>query len=74
MNDNWCEISGVEIHLLGYFITDRDEFDFYARLPDFNLIEVYERRLKRGKGRWIAIQQADSENFLRVTAYRFSRY
>jgi len=72
MNDNRDGSSGVEVYLPAYFRIGRDEFEFYARLPDFDLVEVFDRRLKRGKGSWMAIQRADSEGFMRVTAYCFS--
>lgn len=71
MNDNTDKITGVEIHLPAYFLTDRDEFDFYSYLPDFRAIEVWERRLMRGHGRRLTIQMADKASFLCVTEYRF---
>lgn len=71
MNDNRHEVSGIEIHLLGYFIIDPEWFDFYSRLPGFRAVEVYDRRIGSGETRRLSVQIADRESFLHVTEYRF---
>lgn len=72
MNDTRDKSTGVEIHYPAYFYVNETWFDFFRLLPDFNVFDVYERRLTFGPGRQLTIQIADGQSFLHVTVYCFS--